>query len=329
MRNKLCKWRLFGGFVAVVMLVAGFLAIGAPARAQMGPAGQGLTITPFLLERQMQKGDTSNEIIDIINTSDQPMPVDITINDFVPVGDNGQQLFMDGGKGDPRYSLSSWITIESNPKQNLAPHERTSLEFSIHPPMNAEDGGHYGAILFSFMPPQPEGSAVAVAQKLGAIILVKLGKVSESGQIVKFGAIKFFHEYPPVEFTTVFKNTGNVHVKPRGSIVVTNMFGRKIASVLVNENANNVLADTERAFTSTWKDRFGFGPYRAEVRLVYGDSGQIETARTTFWIIPWKITLAVAAGLFILLVLLIGGVRRYNRWLLKRAYAVQPVKKDK
>jgi hypothetical protein len=266
----------------------------------------------------MEKGETTEEIIEITNTSDQTLPVSVSINDFEPQGTNGRQLFLNSGAGDPRFSLSSWINIKSSPKQELLPHEKTQISFSITPPLNAEEGGHYGAILFSSQPVGLEGTGTAVVQKLGAIVLVKLGKAVEEGHISKFSAERGFYNYPPVNFTTRFDNTGNVHVKPRGSISIYNWFGKKIANVLVNENANNVLAQTQRDFSSTWKDTFAFGRYRAEEKLVYGDSGQVETSVTYFWVIPWKWTLGAALLLFLLVLVSIYGIKHYNRWLIKK-----------
>jgi len=303
-----------------LFLLLGFGGLNK-ASAQPSLGDQGLTISPFLLERKMEKGQSTDEIIDITNTSGNSLPVNITINDFLPVGEDGQQVFLDPGKGDPHYSLSSWINVTSSPKPVLSPHEKTSIHFTITAPQDAEDGGHYGAILFSFQPGQLSGTAVAVQQKLGAIILVKLGKANEAGQITEFSAEHSFYNYPPVNFVTRFKNLGNVHVAPRGGITITNMFGRKVATVNVNENANNVLANSERQFKSMWADSFGFGPYTASLKLVYGDSGQVETASTTFWVIPWKLTLGVALALFIFIMFFLGGIRRYNRWLLNKAYA--------
>lgn len=290
------------------------------AFAQGFEAGRGLAISPFLLERKMEKGQTLDEIIEITNTSNTRLPVSISIHDFIPEGDNGEVRYLEAGEGDRRVSLTSWVKILSNPKPQLDPKERTEMRFTITPPADAEEGGHYGAILFSLEPEQAEGSAVAVQQKLGAIILVKLGRVNEAGSIVKFSAIQTFWEYPPVTLKTRFKNEGNVQVKPRGSISITNMFGRRVASVLVNENASNVLAGTEREFESKWKDRFGFGRYSAEVKLVYGDNGQVVSAKSSFWVIPWKVTVAVAAGLTLAIIIFTLLLRRYNRWVLARAY---------
>lgn len=321
--TKHFKQLLVGVFSGAMVL----FAISPNVLAQ-ATASQGLTISPFLLERQMQKGETTEEIIDITNTSSRALPVDVTVNDFYPQGDNGEPVFLDAGKGDSHYSLSSWLKIESNPKPILQPGEKTSINFSITPPINAEDGGHYGALLFTFQGGSAEGSAVAVTQKLGAIILVKLGKATTGGNVSEFKTAKSFYEYAPVTFLTKFKNTGNVHVKPRGGVVITNWFGKKVATVLVNENANNVLPDSERQFTSIWKTGFAFGHYKAEAQLVYDDTGTIASSVTYFWVIPWKITLLIAFILFVLIALFSWMMRAYNRRLIKKVYQAQQ-KRDK
>jgi hypothetical protein len=308
-------------FLLGTVLLASIVFSVKIGKAQTGT--RGLTISPFLLERQMQKGETSQEIIDITNTSDQVLPVVISVNDFYPQGDDGQPVFADAGKGDPRYSLSNWITIKNQPQQVLQPGEKTSVNFSITPPVNAEDGGHYGAILFSFQAQNAPGSSVAVAQKLGAIILIKLGKSVSGGEISSFKAEKGFYDKPPVTFLVKFNNTGNVHEKPRGGITVTNWFGKKVATTLVNENANNVLAQSERQFKSQWNQGFAFGRYTAQVELVYDDNGSIVTATTSFWVVPWKLILKIALGLFLFIVIFTLSMRKYNRYILKRAYDIQ------
>jgi hypothetical protein len=299
------------------------LSLSASSASAQTTASQGLTISPFLLERQMDKGQTLNEIIDAVNTTNRTLPVDISVMDFIPVGDNGQQQYLDPGQGDPHFSLSSWISIKNNPKQVLKPNERTEVNFSITAPQNADNGSHWGAVMFSFQGPAVSGSAVQVTQKIGAIVLIKLGKAQEDGRITNFQTDKNFYEYSPVRFLTSFNNTGNVHVKPRGAITITNSFGKKVGSVLVNENANNVLPQSSRTFESMWKDKFAFGKYTADVQLVFGDSGTVVSAETNFWVIPWKLTIGLGLLLFIVLIILIQGLKIYNRWLINKAYGAR------
>ncbi len=303
---------------AILGLLSLYLMPIWPLAAQNQPASQGLTISPFLLERQLQKGQITREIIEVTNTSNQTLPVDLTVNDFVPVGDNGQQTFLEVGQRETQFSLASWIHIKNQPKLVLGPKEKTTVEFEISVPQDAEDGGHYGAILFTFQAGNLPGTNVAVVQKLGAIILAKLGKVNEEASITGFKTGQQLYSQPPVDFLVKFKNTGNVHVKPRGGITVTNLFGRKVGTVLINQNANNVLPNSERTFEGKWQEKFAFGRFKAEGEFVYGETGQLLTAQAVFWVLPWKTVLAFGLGGFLILALLVYGVKAYNRWLIAK-----------
>jgi hypothetical protein len=290
---------------------------------------QGLSISPFILERQMDKGQTLNETIEVTNTTNRTLPIDISVNDFTASGEDGQQTFLEPGEGDQTYALSKWITISNSPKLVLKPQEKTEVQFTITAPQNAEDGGHYGAVVFSFAGAPVDGSAVQVAQKLASIILVKSGKSKEDGLISEFKTKHILSQSSPIAFETKFKNTGNVHVKPRGAITIYNMFGKKVGTALVNPNANNVLPNSDRIFESNWQDKFAFGRYTASVELVYGDSGAVVKSQTSFWVIPFKLVGGLALILLVIIVVLTFGMRRYNRWFMAKLQAQTPTKRSK
>lgn len=299
--------------VALGMLFAGASA----ALAQREPGG--LTISPFLYERQMDKGQSLQEQIELINNNPYPTKIDSLVKDFTSNGVDGSPVFYNAGEGDPAYSLASWINIQEKDTFQLAPGDHKIIHFTITAPQDADNGGHYATILFNFQQINQQGTAVATAQQIGANILVKLGKANEDGAIHSFATEKSFYEYPPVNFITIFKNTGNVHTKPRGKITITNSFGNKVAYLRINENANNVLPNSQRNFKSTWEEKFGFGRYTAIAEVTFGDNGALVTAQTTFWVIPWKTTLIVIIVLFIAILLLVLITKRYNRWVIKQA----------
>lgn len=104
-----------------------------------------------------------------------------------------------------------------------------------------------------------------------------------------------------------------------------------MAYLRINENANNVLPNSQRNFKSTWEEKFGFGRYTAVAEVTFGDNGALVTAQTTFWVIPWKTTLGVILVLFIGILLLVLITKRYNRWVIRQAQmmstSAKPVKK--
>jgi hypothetical protein len=114
------------------------------------------------------------------------------------------------------------------------------------------------------------------------------------------------------------ENRGNGHIKPIGSITVTNMVGSEVASMQVNEMGGNILPGTVRRFQNEWNDQFGFGRYEALLTLNFGtppNQGgmgiQNTTATTNFWIIPWKL---VAGAVFILILIAIGLYFLFKRY---------------
>ena len=89
-------------------------------------------------------------------------------------------------------------------------------------------------------------------------------------------------------FFTTFYNQGNVHLKPKGEIYITNLFGRQVASVPANRDAQIVMPDSQRIFESVWQQGWRLGRYRATAVLYYGDP-KLETRTSVIvWIVPWQ-----------------------------------------
>ena len=180
--------------IMLSILFASVSVLAAPITAPLNTQDQGITISPFLVELQVQKGQTQNESVELTNNSNRTLPINITVNDFVPTGENGEENYLNAGQGDPRYSLSSWIHISNSPAVILKPQGQIEIDYTITPPADADEGGHYGAILFSFISPGAAGTNVQVQQKVGTIILAKLGKVDEEGTISSFSTDKSFYQ---------------------------------------------------------------------------------------------------------------------------------------
>jgi hypothetical protein len=119
---------------------------------------------------------------------------------------------------------------------------------------------------------------------------------------------------------------GNVHVKPMGVIEITDMFGRKVAALTVNDKGGNVLPKSTRLFSNIWKDNFGFGRYQAMLALSYGtpaDKGgegrKTMTMFWYFWVVPMKILVSAAASLLVLAALFLIFLRFYRKLAIKSA----------
>lgn len=281
---------------------------------------QGLGIDPFLIEIDMAAGEVQTRSITLTNTTNAPLTFTASINDFVPNGSTGQPQFLDANvESDSKFSLSRWITVTRQPEFTIPPQSQTEVAFTINVPVDAEPGTHFGGILFG----QPLGikppSGPAVIQKAGAIILVKLGESQEKVQVSQFFTQQKVYQSGPIEFLISLHNFGNVHSKPKGDITIRNFWGRQVAQVPVNPDAQIILPESGRDFSQTWNKKIGFGRYTAESVLYYGSPKLELRSQTSFWIIPMKeISLGV---LFALILGIIGyiGVRQYNKYIIKHS----------
>jgi hypothetical protein len=216
------------------------------------------------------------------------------------------------------------------PELLLKPRQIENLPVTINVPANAAPGGYYGVVRFTATPPELEGSGVSLSASLGALVLLKVnGNVKEGLAIEEFsvnnsGRSGPVFESTPLKFVERVKNTGNIHEQPSGQITITDMFGKKVATVNINLPPRNILPQSIRKFeqsldSSVIGDKKLFGQYKADLRISYGANGQVVTSSQTFWVIPYTLI-----GIVILL-LVIGffGLRfllqRYNRRIISKA----------
>lgn len=299
-------------------------------------ASNAITVSPPIIELDAARGDVINQMIKVRNETNAAATYYLSTEKFVAAGESGSPQFVTGGED---VDLVSWIKFPYD-TISLAAGQTVEIPFSIVVPSYASPGGHYAAIFLSTVPPaaQGAGSQVSIAAKIGTLVLVKIaGEVKEVAEVSEFDTQAKSYSSLPVDFTIGIKNSGNVHVKPIGSILIKNMFGAVAGKVAVNEIGSNVLPDQNRKFTASWvknpnavgaktfwgkymeqKENYAFGKYTADLSLAYGTAGKTLVASTSFWVIPWNIILVNLLIVIILVVIIYFGVKKYNAWLLKK-----------
>lgn len=308
---------------ALAVLVFGLAPLGASA----------LTVSPPLMEFDARAGDSIVDVVKLYNETSEPVTLISSVQNFQAMGEGGSPEFLPTEAGG---GLASWITLDQK-EITLSPGERQSVLFTIGVPTDAEPGGHFAGILWSTGAAavgEAPGAAVSLVAKTGTLVLVRIaGEINEMGRIVEFSTDKPSYNYLPTNFMVRFENTGNVHLKPVGTIEVKNMWGAKVASLMINEGLTNVLPNSIRRFGATWQNKetragasewqkerenFAWGKYTAIATLNYGVGGQTAVAKTTYWVFPWRVTLFYFVLAVMVLLLLVQGVKKYNRWLLRK-----------
>lgn len=337
------KWfvrALVGGLLLSAAPLAWAATTPPPASPSSGSAGQGLEISPPVIELSADPGQTVTTQIRVRNVTKGVLIAKGKTDDFGAGNDeSGQPKLLLDETGATRYSLKYWVS--GVPDLTLAPQELKTALVTIKVPKDAEPGGHFGVVRFTAVPPELQGTGVSLSASVGTLILMRVsGPVTDklsveqfsAGQVVKPSAnakptskqpdpswvTKTFFEYGPVDFLVRLKNEGTVHEKATGSITVTDTFGKKVSVVNVNPKGGNVLPDSIRRFQETMDQKKLLGHYTASLAMTYA-GGQKLDAKLAFWVIPWKLILLLIVGLVVLVWLLRLALRRYNEHIIAQA----------
>ncbi len=272
----------------------------------------GITVAPITDEFDALPGATLLRTITVINPGSDVITLYPVALDFTTDNENGQPTFFASNDESRSYTLSQWMQF-GREFIRVAANEEERFDVVIQVPENAEPGGHYGAILFSTEEPKladDDDTKVSVVGMVGTLLLATVpGDIVERLELEQFSVPKIVFG-SPTKLDLLFKNTGNVHVKPRGEIVVRNWSGNQTTVLNVNEGNGNVLPESRRKFSQNWSFTLGnFGIYRATAQLTYGTTPQELIATRQIIILPYWLMLAA----IIIILSAIYGIVKFRR----------------
>lgn len=264
---------------------------------------------------------------------------------FTAKGETGQPTF---DFESPLEGVSTWFDLPDGPII-LEGGERKVIPIVITPPKDAEPGGHYATVFFGTSPPNIEDpGSLALATKLGSLFLLRVfGDVTEEGNIAEFGLVDgktSFNRLPATLFTR-FQNSGNIHLRPTGTIAIKNLIGAETAKLDFNAKKGATLPDSIRKYDTIWekgqvkevtgnfwskfwtefsneKNNFALGKYKANITIMAGTLIQ-DTAEVSFWVWPWRILLIFLIVIALVIFLLIMLMKKYNKWIVNKARGTQ------
>lgn len=258
-----------------------------------------LSISPVTFDTTANPGDTLTNQIKIQNSSGGSITVEMKTENIATADESGAPALT---QEDTKYSLTNWITVEPQTFA-LAPGEIKLVTYTIKVPQNAEPGGHYASILAgTVVSTTVKTTGAVVAQRVGALVLLRVqGPMKFAASVESFKTTQKLYERGTIPFELKVKNDGTVHVKPKGSITITNLWGQKVAEVPLTER-NVFPGGGSRDIKTEWDSNGHMGRYTATLAAVYGDNSDTLSATTTFTVFPWK----TGVPLIIIIVLVLG-----------------------
>jgi hypothetical protein len=273
---------------------------------------QGIELSPGIFEDKVDPGKTYTFSLRVRNVSETPKTYYLSTKDIKSVDGGGRPEFAMEGEPTP-YNLSTWITL-GEASVDLNPGQSKTVSFSVAVPEEATPGSHFGGIFLEAEPPKLRNTGAGVGVTVGSLINLQIsGEVVEDARLRSFSTSQLVYNTLPVTFETNIENLGNTLLRPTGIVEVVNMFGKKVASLRVNESSAGLFPAAQRAFTVEWSSEdFAFGRYQAVLSLVYGDDVRKTVSATmSFWVLPIKpISIALGSLLALMLVLYVG-IRMY------------------
>ena len=272
-------------------------------------------ISPTLVEENATPGKEFSSVLHLQNLGTTEATLYPIARNITGIGSDQHPVYATA-KDANEYELASWITYEES-KLTIKPGETKDLHFTVKFPEDSRPGSHMAGIFLADKPSQDVKLGSSIGFEVGAILHFRMaGEVIDDTRIREFFTSKTVYASPYVPFTIRLENVGNSLARPRGIIAITNMFGKKVASLPVNEEGAAVFPKGTREFVPIWSpEDMQIGRFEAIVALsIEGANGSQTISRVLqFWVLPMNILAPVLGGFLVLILVIYILLRLYVR----------------
>lgn len=323
--------------IVLPLFLIGLFLCFIPAQAQT-TGDLRLVTSPLPINLIVEPGRSISTPIRIQNQGTNTETLKVTVMKFQAYGEEGAPKLLDPEPGD---DFISWVHF-SEDSFTVNTNEWKTLTATFDVPDTAAFGYYY-AFVFSRAKGEDTVKQGETTLNGGTAVLALLeAKVQNAKRevtVTTFQVDRAWYEFLPVSFTVKLKNTGNVHIAPRGNIFIGRENEKEDAILEVNSEKGSILPDSGRSFTTSWNDGFlryqdkkedgkvihnedgtiqktldwnwkdasklRFGKYQAKLLLIYDDGHRDVPLEgvVSFWVVPWRL---LGGSSIILLLALIG-----------------------
>lgn len=228
----------------------------------------GFSISPPFQEVIINPNDIQKTSdLEIINNTDSLATFNLSVVDFGSLNDSGGVAFLgvNTSQGERKYGLASWIEIEKD-QLVLSANSRQKVKVSIVNKESLSPGGHYGAVLITMESSGESGNIVGLKQSYASLFFVK--KTGGEKYSLKLKKFDFKHNFFQINEKIIlnFQNDGNIHIVPRGTVIITDPFGRTVfkgiinadSSIILPESFRNIYVNLSKVSPAIWPGNYKF-----------------------------------------------------------------------
>ncbi len=250
-------------------LAAALFVTLAPATAW---AQVSVEVTPLRVELKMAgPGGTHTQTVTLANHDKNAVRIHARVDDYYLSNDGTPQFRL--ADGTMPYSAASWVRV--NPVEQEVNAGATGLvRFTTVAPAGTAPGGYRAAIIFEFSPPRTEaavtGKGVTFRSRVATIVYITVGAPKAAVELVDVEP-RLQPGQPPSIVATL-KNTGRVHVRTKGQMLIYDKAGVVVRRLQVPDVP--VLPESRREVAVAIGDErqgpLPAGEYRVELRIDVG-----------------------------------------------------------
>jgi hypothetical protein len=292
-----------------------------------------LTTSPLPINLKIEPGNSIATPIKIKNDGLETENIKVSLMKFRADSITGVPTLVEREAGD---SYFDWVTFSEN-SFTLPANEWKTITANFALPKEASFGYYY-AVVFSRAEENIEKNDHQTIINGGTAVLILLEAAVPNAKrevtVTDFSVDKAMYEFLPATFSIKLRNSGNVHIAPRGNIFISSGDKKNLAILEVNPNKGSILPNSPRDFQEKWSDGFPvyvdkqqdgkivldknnnpekelqwdfsqasklrWGKYTAKLLLVYDDGKKDVPVEATveFWVMPWRLIFG-AIGIFV------------------------------
>lgn len=295
-------FRHFGRSLLLAFVLS--MMIGAvPIRATgvvVEPAFQFITLSNEQNHAEIQ--------VRLTNQTDSSQVFKLSTIDIRQLDEAGRIGLVDKPIVDSQYALAQYLQLAET-QIELTANETREVVVKVQNSISLSPGGHYGAVLAEVVSSGSEGEQVVVPAVSAIILVHKVG-----GELFHLNLKRII--LPDIWFALPksvqlqFENHGNVHVIPRGQVMLIDMLGRRVAEGTINEGSLVVMPETQRMLSVMLAPRAWAIPFVPLTLQVSGstDLGNLQFSQSAIvGYLPLVMMFVITVGLIVV----IHFVRRY------------------
>lgn len=290
-----------------------------------------LTVFPAVQDVKVNPGESTRTQIQFRNGSDNLVTGVVKVADFIVTDKKGTTELVEDPLLRPKYSAAAWIKISDNTVA-IPKNEIVTENLYISPPMDLTSCGYYAIVYF-----QPDTSitktlgaqkqsASSINSKIGGLInfIVQNKKCLENVSISRLDS-PIFSEYGPVNVSFDLLNLGDIHESPKGTVMLTDLFGHYVDQQSIKEL--RIFPEKAKEYQLSLGQKWLMGRFKINVLASYGVDNPITIERSVLvWVFPWRIALAVVLAILIIVYI---SSNLYKRMVVKEDSLEKELAKEK